>query len=106
MDFNVSLIQLLSTYPLLFLSLLLAHQLLAQQNKTEPFERNGSDRLTPRYVFLHRPEGASLGLRIACGRNPPGVFISGITSDGVADSSGAVRIGDEILEVCWMSYTL
>ena len=76
---------------------LLSYPLLAEQNKPTPFD---SDSLTPRYVFLHRPEGASLGLMIACGKNPPGIFISGITSDGVADSSGAVSIGDEILEVC------
>lgn len=73
---------------------------LANQNNSKHFEGDDSDKPIPRYVFLHRPEGASLGLRIACGENPPGIFISGITADGVADSSGAVCIGDEILQVC------
>ena len=53
-----------------------------------------------RTVVLHRPEGTGLGFNIIGGEGDTGIFISYITPGSVADKSGELKAGDQILQVC------
>jgi len=44
--------------------------------------------------------GTGLGFNIIGGEDSVGIFISFITVGGVADTTGLVKAGDQILEVC------
>ena len=52
-----------------------------------------------RKVTFERPEGTGLGFNIIGGEENFGIFVSFVTAGGIADKSGLVRVGDQILEV-------
>ncbi|XP_065889304.1 disks large homolog 1-like isoform X2 [Dysidea avara] len=52
-----------------------------------------------RLVTFQRPQGTGLGFNIIGGEDNVGIFISFITVGGVADTTGLVKAGDQILEV-------
>ena len=53
-----------------------------------------------RKVTFERPPGTGLGFNIIGGEDNFGIFISHINSGGIAEKSGLITIGDQILEVC------
>lgn len=52
-----------------------------------------------RKVTFDRPEGTGLGFNIIGGEENFGIFVSFVSVGGIADKSGLVRVGDQILEV-------
>ena len=52
-----------------------------------------------RKVTFERPEGTGLGFNIIGGEENYGIFVSFVSVGGIADMSGLVRVGDQILEV-------
>ena len=54
---------------------------------------------TERSVVLQRAEGTGLGFNIIGGEGDTGIFISYISPGSVADVSGKLRRGDQVIEV-------
>ena len=52
-----------------------------------------------RTVILNRPEDTGLGFNIIGGEGDTGIFISYISPGSVADTSGELKPGDQILKV-------
>lgn len=52
-----------------------------------------------RKVTFERPEGTGLGFNIIGGEENYGIFVSFVSVGGIADRSGLVCVGDQILEV-------
>ena len=50
-------------------------------------------------MVLNRPEETGLGFNIIGGEGDTGIFISYISPGSVADKSGALKAGDQILKV-------
>ena len=53
-----------------------------------------------RSVVLTRPEDTGLGFNIIGGEGETGIFISYISPGSVADKSGELKPGDQIIKVC------
>ena len=59
-----------------------------------------------RKVTFERPLGTGLGFNIIGGEDQYGIFISYVAPRGVADKSGLIKEGDQILEVWHMMSVL
>ena len=53
-------------------------------------------------MVLTRPEDTGLGFNIIGGEGEIGIFISYISPDSVADRSGKLKCGDQIMRVSYM----
>lgn len=51
--------------------------------------------------MLNRPEGTGLGFNIIGGEGDTGIFVSYLSPGSLADKSGELKPGDQILEVCY-----
>lgn len=65
----------------------------------EEEEEDREEESPKRTVVLNRPEETGLGFNIIGGEGDTGIFISYISPGSVADKSGALKAGDQILKV-------